>query len=209
MSSVLRVGIVEDDAELRRDFASLISSAGAMACAGAFSTAEEALASLPGADVQVVLMDIGLPGMTGIECVRRLRAAKFDAQIVMLTSFDDPATVFESLRAGATGYVLKLSPGAEVLGAVRDVAAGGAPMSGAIARKVVQFFSQRGPAPEIESLSPREHDVLVALSQGDQYKEIADHLGISINTVRNNIKSIYEKLQVNTRLAAVKKLGRV
>jgi len=209
MNSVLRVGIVEDDAQLRRDFTSLVEGAVDMTCAGTFASAEEAIVGLPGAGVQVVLMDIGLPGMTGIECVRRLRAARFEAQIVMLTSFDDPATVFESLKAGATGYVLKLSPGAEILAATRDVAAGGAPMSGAIARKVVQFFAQRGPAPEVETLSKREHDVLVALSQGQQYKEIADTLGISLNTVRQYVKAIYVKLHVNTRLDAVQKLGRV
>jgi DNA-binding NarL/FixJ family response regulator len=206
--SSLRVGIVEDDAQLRRDFSVLVSGAGDMACAGTFSTGEEALAGLPSAGVQVVLMDIGLPGMSGIECVKRLRAAKFDAQIVMLTSFDDPGTVFESLKAGATGYVLKRAPGAEIVAAIRDVAAGGAPMSGAIARKVVQFFSQRGAAPEVDTLTSREHDVLVALSQGQQYKEIADHLGISINTVRQYVKGIYVKLHVNTRLEAVNKLGR-
>ena len=104
--------------------------------------------------------------------------------------------------------MLKRSPGAEILDAVRGVAAGGAPMSGAIARKVVQFFAQRGPAPEVETLSPREHDVLVALSQGQQYKEIADHLGISLNTVRQYVKAIYVKLQVNSRHEAVGKLGR-
>ena len=208
MSGVLRVGIVEDDAQLRRDFTSLVAGAGDMSCVASFATAEDAIEGLPGAHPHVVLMDIGLPGMTGIDCVKRLRAARFEGQIVMLTSFDDPATVFESLKAGATGYVLKLSPGAEILGAVRDVAAGGAPMSGAIARKVVQFFAQRGPAPEIETLSPREHDVLVALSQGQQYKEIADALGISLNTVRQYVKAIYTKLHVNTRLDAVQKLGR-
>lgn len=208
MSGPLRVGIVEDDAQLRGDFTSLVEGAADMTCAAAFASAEEAIAGLPGARAHVVLMDIGLPGISGIECVKRLRALKLDAEIVMLTSFDDPALVFDSLKAGATGYVLKLSPRAEILAAIRDVTAGGSPMSGAIARKVVQFFAQRGPAPEVETLSPREHDVLVALSQGQQYKEIADSLGISLNTVRQYVKAIYVKLHVNTRLDAVHKLGR-
>jgi DNA-binding NarL/FixJ family response regulator len=207
MTGVLRVGIVEDNTQLRSDFTALIAGAEDMTCVGTFPSAEDAIAGLPGCGAQVVLMDIGLPGMTGIECVKRLRAARFEAQIVMLTSFDEPAMVFESLKAGATGYVLKQSPGAEILGAVRDVVAGGAPMSGAIARKVVQFFAQRGPAPEVETLSKREHDVLVALSQGQQYKEIAETLGISLNTVRQYVKAIYVKLHVNTRLDAVQKLG--
>lgn len=209
MSGPLRVAVVEDDAQLRADFAGLIEGAGDMICAGLYESGEAAVAGLPSAAADVVLMDIGLPGMSGIECVRRLRVAALPALIVMLTSFDDPATVFDSLKAGASGYVLKRSPAADVLGAVRDVAGGGAPMTGAIARKVVQFFAERGPAPEVETLSDREYDVLVALSQGHQYKEIADTLGISINTVRQYIRGIYVKLHVNTRQDAVSKLGRV
>jgi DNA-binding NarL/FixJ family response regulator len=205
----LRVAIVEDDAQLRAAFTHLVDEAGDMSCTGAFPSAEDAMDRLPAAAPDVVLMDINLPGMNGIECVRQLRAKKIDPQIVMLTTFDDATSVFESLKAGASGYVLKRSPAAEILSAIRDVAAGGAPMSGAIARKVVQFFGQHGPAPEVQTLTDREREVLVALSQGQQYKEIADTLGISINTVRKHIKAIYEKLHVNTRLDAVSKLGRV
>ena len=115
--------------------------------------------------------------------------------------------MFESLKAGANGYVLKRAPVADILNAIRDVSAGGAPMTGAIARKVVQFFGNHAPAPEVQTLTEREREVLVALSQGQQYKEIADALGISINTVRKYIRAIYEKLQVNSRLDAVAKLG--
>ena len=208
MAVPLRVAIVEDDATLRTDFAGLIDGADGMVRVGLYENAEAALAGLPAAAPDVVLMDIGLPGISGIDCVRRLRLAGFQAQIVMLTSFDDSAMVFESLKAGAAGYVLKRSPAADVLAAVRDIAAGGAPMTGAIARKVVQFFTRRA-APEVETLSAREREVLVALSQGQQYKEIADGLGISINTVRQYIKAIYVKLHVNTRQDAVNKLGRV
>lgn len=209
MTAPLRIAIVEDDAQLRAAFIHLVDAAGDMSCTGAFPSAEDALDRLPASAPDVVLMDINLPGMNGIECVRLLRAKKVDPQIVMLTTFDDATSVFESLKAGASGYVLKRSPAAEILSAIRDVAAGGAPMSGAIARKVVQFFGQHGPAPEVQTLTDREREVLVALSQGQQYKEVADTLGISINTVRKHIKAIYEKLHVNTRLDAVSKLGRV
>jgi DNA-binding NarL/FixJ family response regulator len=126
----------------------------------------------------------------------------------MLTTFEDATMVFESLKAGANGYLLKRSALAELCDAIRDVAGGGAPMTSPIARKVVQFFNQRTPAPEVETLSDRERQVLVALSQGQQYKEIAAALDISINTVRNYIRAIYDKLHVNTRLEAVNKLGR-
>jgi len=146
--------------------------------------------------------------MSGIEFVRRMRAAGAAAQMVMLTTFDDANSVFDSLKAGANGYVLKRAALGELREAIRDVASGGAPMTGAIARKVVQFFGQRGPAPEVESLTDREREVLNALSQGQQYKEIADSLAISINTVRKYIRSIYDKLHVSTRLEAVNKLGR-
>ena len=208
MPPPFRVGIVEDDPQLRGLFTRMVEGAGDMSCVGAFPSGEEALTGLPRSAPDVVLMDINLDGMTGIECVRQLRAANVDPYFIMLTTFEDETSVFDSLKAGATGYVLKRSPASEILGAIRDVADGGAPMSGAIARKVVQFFGHRRPAPELQTLTDREREVLVALSQGQQYKEIADTLGISINTVRKYIKLIYEKLHVNTRLEAVNKLGR-
>lgn len=207
MVPALRVGVVEDDAQLRDAFASLIGDTDGMACIGAFASAEAAIDGLRRTAIDVVLMDINLPGINGIECIRRLRAAKCDAQFIMLTTFDDATTVFESLQAGATGYVLKRSHGSEIVSAIREVGAGGAPMSGAIARKVVQFFGERAPAQEVQTLTPREREVLLALSQGQQYKEIADALSISINTVRKYIRDVYQKLHVNTRLEAVKKLG--
>lgn len=205
----IRVGIVEDDAHLRADFSRLVNQAGDMTSVGAFATAEEALAVVPAEPPDVVLMDINLPGLSGIECAGRLHAAVPQMHIVMLTAFEESERVFESLKAGATGYVLKRAPASEILDAVRDVCAGGAPMTSTIARKVVQFFSKRMPAPEIQTLTDRERAVLAALSEGQQYKEIADTLGISINTVRKHIKSTYEKLHVNTRLDAVTKFGRL
>src|SRR5689334_13556875 len=208
MSDRLRVGIIEDNDGLRADFTRVVDEAGDMACVAAFATAEDALNGFRGGLPDVLLVDINLPGMSGIELVRRLRAAGAAAQMVMLTTFDDANSVFESLKAGANGYVLKRSVLGELTDAIRDVATGGAPMTGAIARKVVQFFAHRAPAPEVETLTDRERQVLVALSQGQQYKEIADSLGISINTVRKYIRAIYDKLHVTTRLEAVNKLGR-
>jgi DNA-binding NarL/FixJ family response regulator len=208
MTSV-RIGIVEDDERLRADFVRVIDESGNLRCVGAYPSAEAALSDLPSHAPDVVLMDINLPGMSGIEAVSRLRAMVPDAQVMMLTAFDDTASVFESLKAGATGYLLKRAPVDELLAAIRDLAGGGAPMSGVIARKVVQYFGQRGPAPEVRTLTAREYEVLVALSQGEQYKEIAARLGISINTVRRHITAIYDKLHVTSRLDAVTKLGRV
>jgi DNA-binding NarL/FixJ family response regulator len=204
----IRVGIVEDDGPLRDAFARLIDASDGLTCVGAFETAEAALAALPAAAPDVVLMDINLPGMDGIEGARRLKDVAPAVTFGMLTTFDDTEKVFESLRAGATGYVLKRAPTAEIVAAVLDVCAGGAPMSGAIARKVVRVFQQDRQPRELASLTDRERQVLTALSEGQQYKEIADALGISINTVRKHIKSIYEKLHVNTRHEAVRKLGR-
>ncbi len=207
----MRVAIVEDDDRLREQFAQLIESAADMTCVSTSGTAESALGAIPAAAPDVVLMDVNLPGMNGVECARQLKDLHPQTQIVMLTSLESNDIIFESLQAGATGYVLKRSPGLQILEAVRDVHAGGSPMSAAIARKVVSFFGKRVdpvPSPDLDRLSERERAVLVALAQGQQYKEIADSLGISINPVRNHVKHTYEKLQVNTRLDAVRKLER-
>ena len=203
------VGIVEDDDTLRATFVDLVEAEEGLICVGAFESGEQALTALPGLTPDAVLMDINLPGMTGIECTRRLKDLAPDIRVVMLTTFDDSERVFESLKAGAGGYVLKRASSGEIIRAVREVCDGGAPMSGAIARKVIQYFRQHQRAPEIETLTEREHAVLIALSEGQQYKEIADSLAISINTVRKHIRGVYDKLHVNTRADAVRKLGRV
>src|SRR5262245_45606320 len=158
---------------------------------------------------QAVLMDIGLPGMTGIEAVGRIKQVRPATQVVMLTQFENPERVFESLQAGATGYVLKRAPSVQILDAVRDVCGGGAPMSASVARLVVEYFGQRQPSPEIDTLSDRERAVLVALSEGQQYKAVAASLAISLNTVRTYVRTIYDKLHVNSRHDAIKKLGRM
>lgn len=204
--TVINVGIVEDDADLQESYANLVRGSADLACVGSFATAEAALAALPALAPEVVLMDINLPGLNGIECTRRLKQALPAVNVVMLTTFDDSTKVFEALKAGATGYLLKRSSDDDILNAVSSVSAGGAPMSGAIARKVVDHFAEPRRAPVSVALSTRERQVLDALSEGQQYKEIADGLGVSLNTVRSHIKNIYEKLHVSTRQDAVNKL---
>jgi len=204
----LTVAIVEDDTELRATFAALIEGSSDMRLAGAYASAEAALGPLATIHPDVVLMDIGLPGMSGIECVRRLTATARGTQFVMLTAYDDSDSVFASLQAGATGYLLKQSSADQIREAIRDVMTGGAPMNAAIARKVVQHFSQHRPAAEVAALSSRERQVLDALSRGQRYKEVADTLGISMDTVRTHVKEVYRKLHVNSRAEAVLKLGR-
>ena len=204
----LRIGILEDDDTLRADFARLVDREDGMSCVAAFPSAEDALGSVGAAAPDVMLVDINLPGMNGIEFVRAMRGSGLTALVIMLTTFEDATVVFDAQKAGANGYLLKRAAPAELPDAIRDVASGGAPMTSPIARKVVQFFSQRGPAPEVATLTDRERQVLVALSQGQQYKEIAANLGITLNTVRKYIRDIYDKLHVNTRTEAVNKLGR-
>jgi DNA-binding NarL/FixJ family response regulator len=205
----IKVAIVEDDQELRWAFARLVEKADGFECVAQYSNGADALAGLPADRPDVVLMDINMPCMNGIECVQRLKVIAPDIQIVMLTVFEDSDSIFESLKAGASGYVTKRAPAAEILNAIRDVQSGGAPMSGVIARKVVQFFNQPAGSPaELEGLTDREREVLKALAEGQFYKEIADNLSISINTVRKHIKGVYEKLHVHTRHEAVAKITR-
>jgi DNA-binding NarL/FixJ family response regulator len=205
----IRVVIVEDNAPLRDAFSALVNSAADLTCVGAHGTAEQAIAALDREAPQIVLMDIGLPGLDGIEAVRRVRQQRPDTQVVMLTAFESPERVFGSLQAGATGYVLKRAPSVQILDAIREVWNGGAPMSGAVARLVVEYFGQRQPAAEIAALSERERAVLVALGEGLHYKEIAASLDISLNTIRTYVRNIYDKLHVNNRIDAIKKLGRL
>ena len=153
----------------------------------------------------VVLMDINLPGMSGVECVRRLRAVVPAVQVVMLTVYEDTDLIFAALAAGATGYLLKRTPPDELLGGIWDVHRGGSPMTGHIARKVVQSFREADRAGDEDALSPREREVLDHLAQGYLYKEIAARLSISYDTVHTYVRRIYEKLQVHSRTEAVAK----
>jgi DNA-binding NarL/FixJ family response regulator len=176
---------------------------------GSYRTAEEALIELPSKAPDVVLMDINLPQMDGIECVRQLKTLIPTAQVLMLTVYEDSDKIFNSLLAGASGYLLKRTPQTEILEAIADVYRGNSPMTGHIARKVVQYFNQRGTSGnEVEKLSKREREVLEHLARGVPYKEIAGVLSVSIDTVRVHIKGIYGKLHVHSRGEAVAKFLR-
>ena len=200
----IKVSIVEDDAWIRENLAARIEQTDGFVCAGAYRTGEEAIAQLPGQAPNVVLMDINLPKMNGIECVRQLKSLIPSAQILMLTVYEDSDKIFNSLLAGASGYLLKRTPQAEILDAIADVHRGNSPMTGHIARKVVQYFNQRGGGGgDMEKLSTREREVLEHLAQGVPYKEIAAALSVSIDTVRAHIKGIYGKLHVHSRGEAV------
>jgi DNA-binding NarL/FixJ family response regulator len=206
----ITVAIVEDDAPLRASLSGILQRATNCRCVGAFANAEDALREVPRLSPQVVLMDINLPGMDGVQCVRQLSQRVPRAQILMLTVHEDPDTIFESLSAGASGYLLKPVRAAELLAAVKDVYAGGAPMTSNIARKVVKSFRRAGTeANETKELSPRERDVLDYLVKGYSYKETADQMGISYSTVHTHIEHIYQKLHVQSRAQAVAKYLRV
>jgi len=202
----INVSIIEDDDWIRQNLAGEIRETSGYVCAGTYRSGEEALDQISQRLPDVVLMDINLPRMNGIECVRQLKALAPSVQILMLTVYEDSDKIFNSLLAGASGYLLKRTPQAEILQAIADVYAGKSPMSGHIARKVVQYFNQRGrDDTELEKLSKREREVLEHLAQGMPYKEIADVLAVSIDTVRIHIKGIYAKLHVHSRGEAVAK----
>jgi DNA-binding NarL/FixJ family response regulator len=205
----ITVTIVEDNEQLRNTLARVLNRAEGFQCLQQFANAEDALKTLPQEKPNVVLMDINLPGMNGVECVRQLKPLCPETQFIMLTVYEDTENIFNALAAGATGYMLKRTPRAELLEAMRDVLKGGSPMTTHIARKVVQSFQRPVAAPHpTEELSPREKEVLDCLAQGFLYKEIAEKLGISYETVHTYIRRIYEKLQVRTRTEAVAKFLR-
>ena len=202
----ITVSLVEDDRKTRDSLVSVLRRASGVSVLGAHACAEAALSGVPQEKPEVVLMDINLPGMNGVDCVARLKSQMPELRVLMLTTYEDSHLIFNSLRAGASGYILKNKSPAELLQAIHQVHEGGAPMSMRIARKVVAFFNQLpGPTPESERLSEREAQVLAALARGLLYKEIAAQLEISENTVRTYVKRIYEKLHVQTRTEAVAK----
>jgi DNA-binding NarL/FixJ family response regulator len=202
----ITVSIVEDNEQLRETLARVIGRVEGFRCVSHYGDAESALQALPKDNPAVVLMDINLPGMNGVECVRRLKQVAPNVQAVMLTVYEDTENIFNALAAGAAGYLLKRTKSAELIEAIREVHRGGSPMTTHIARKVTQSFQRAGPSPQAtENLSEREQEVLDCLSQGFLYKEIADKLGISYETVHTYIRRIYEKLQVRTRTEAVAK----
>jgi DNA-binding NarL/FixJ family response regulator len=204
---VIRVCIVEDDSSARGILAGWLNSSEQFRCVGDYGDCETALKTLPSIAPEVILMDINLPGMSGIECVGRLKPLLPGTQFVMLTVYEDTDHIFNALEAGATGYLLKQTPRRELFAAISEVHEGGSPMTSNIARKVVQYFQQKGKMPSGpaagEDLSPREREVLTLLSRGYLYKEIADQLNISVTTVNTYIRRIYEKLHVRSRSQAV------
>ena len=201
----ITVSIVEDDANVCKGLMRLIGQTRDISCQGSYANAEDALREISLNPPEVVLMDINLPGMDGVECARKLKAARTGIRIVMLTVYEDPQRIFKALTAGAIGYVLKHRPSAELLNAIRDAHHGGAPMSSQIARKVVHFFEANAPADEAGDLSAREREVLEFLAKGYLIKEIADQLGLGFDTVRTYIRRIYEKMHVHSRSQAVAK----
>jgi DNA-binding NarL/FixJ family response regulator len=203
----INVAIVEDDPRVREGLAKLIQRADGFALVGVYGDGETALAQIPQRKPDVVLMDIKLPGMSGIECVRGLKAAFPSVQIIMLTVYDEVGQLFNSLMAGACGYLLKRTPSDKLLEAITEARMGGAPMTRTIARKVVQYFQQAGAArTEASVLSKREQETLALLAEGFRYKEIADKMGITFNTVRVYVHGIYQKLHVTSRTEALNKL---
>jgi DNA-binding NarL/FixJ family response regulator len=207
---VISVGIVEDDAEARKILAGWIQRAPGFRLAGQWGEAETAIEALPGLKPNVVLFDINLPGLSGVDAVRRLKPVLPDTQFVMLTVYEDADHIYNAMAGGATGYLLKQTPRQELLAAIEDVQRGGSPMTSNIARKVVQSFRQVPPPPvtDAEELSPREQEVLELLARGYLYKEIAERLNISVATVNTYVRRMYEKLHVRSRAQAVAKFSR-
>jgi DNA-binding NarL/FixJ family response regulator len=204
MQQEIKIMIVEDQEPVREGLRILIDGSEGYYCAAACRTAEEALSALCIETPDVVLMDINLPGMSGIECVVHIKNRFPSIQVMMLTVFDNNEQIFKSLEAGATGYLLKKTPPARLLEAIKELVNGGSPMNGEIARKVVMTFKRPLPAGIQDfSLTSREEEILACLSKGYLYKEIADKLFISLDTVRSHIRNIYQKLHVRTRTEAL------
>lgn len=203
---MITVAIVEDNETVRNTMRELIDATPKLRCGGAYATAKEAMAEIPRLRPEVVLMDIHLPGESGIACTARLKARLPDLQVIILTVYKDIELIFQALKAGASGYLLKRAPTEEVLRAIVDVHSGGAPMTSEIARLVVQSFRPAATVGiEEQGLSPRELEILALLCDGLTNKEIAANLGISAETVRTHLGHIYEKLHVQGRTEAVTK----
>ena len=205
-SVVISVAIVEDDAQARKILSGWVSHASGFRLSGDWGNAEAAVAAVAEKKPDVVLMDINLPGISGVDAVRKLKPLLPDTQFVMLTVYEDADHIYDALAAGATGYLLKETPRQELLAALEDVHRGGSPMTSNIARKVVQSFGRaRSSSTEADDLSPREQEVLDLLARGYLYKEIAERLNISVPTVNTYVRRTYEKLHVRSRAQAVAK----
>jgi DNA-binding NarL/FixJ family response regulator len=206
----IRIAILEDDARLRQSLGELLGSMPSFEVVATFGSAETALAKMEALRPDVVLADINLPGLDGIECVRRLRPLLPETRFIMLTVYEDDERLFNSLQAGADGYLLKRTAPAKLREAITQVIAGGSPMTPQIARRLVQHFRHsKKEEPEFADLTDREHEVLENLAAGRTYKEIAERLGVSMDTIRTYIRRLYEKLRVHSRNeAALRYLGR-
>jgi DNA-binding NarL/FixJ family response regulator len=206
----VRVALVEDDNDLRASMVRLLNKTSEIRVVGDYADAKSALADIARHKPDVVLMDVNLPEMGGVECVRPLKALLPTVHVIMLTVHDDNDSLFNSILAGADGYLLKDTVPSRLLAAIREVCSGGSPMTPQIARRIVQRFRKSEPAPtNMENLTPREVEVLKQLALGNQYKEISDNLGVSTDGIRFHIRGIYKKLHVHSRTEAVLKyLGR-
>jgi DNA-binding NarL/FixJ family response regulator len=205
---MIRISIFEDNAELREVLAGFLSWDEELKVTGLFSNCIQIEENILFWKPDVVLMDIDMPGINGIEGLKKIKAVFPSAQVMMLTVFEDEQKVFASLQAGASGYLLKKTPPAQILEAVKELSRGGSPMSGTIARKVLESFHGNAPSQESMTLTQREEEVLSLLIKGNSYKMIAAHFAISPNTVRNHIHRVYEKLHVNSATEAAYKLSR-
>lgn len=202
---MIKVAIIEDDSPFRESVRAWIDGTEGFRCTAGYPNGEVALREMPNNWPDVVLMDINLPRMSGIICVSKLKAMRPALHIIMLTAYVDEEPIFDSLKAGASGYLIKKTSPAKILEAITEVHGGGAPMSNAIALKVVRHFQQNRPSDEALKLSGREHEILSLMAKGHQYKEIAENLSISPLTVRTHIRRIYDKLHVTSRTEAVLK----
>jgi DNA-binding NarL/FixJ family response regulator len=204
----INVAIIEDQKEIREMQAILINGSEGFVCIHTFENAEDAIVGIPLINPDVVLVDVHLPRQSGVDCVLKLKPLCPKVHFMMCTSLEDTDTIFNALKAGASGYITKSTPPAKLLEAIADVYNGGSPMSSQIARKVVGSFQKTEDAPNknLQLLSVREQEILALLSKGLRYKEIADKLFVSIETVRTHIRNIYEKLQVNSRTDALNKV---
>jgi DNA-binding NarL/FixJ family response regulator len=204
----VKVAIVDDDEGIRSSLAALIRKAAALDLAGDYPDAETAIKEIPKNIPDVVLMDINLPGAKGVECVRQLKSALPKVQFLMLTVYEDSDSLFNSLKAGASGYLLKRTAANRLVEAIHDVHAGGSPMTPQLARRVVQYFSRPDSNSAVAKLTPGEREFLEQLARGYAYKEIAERMDISIDTVRSYVRTVYEKLHVHSRTEAVVKFLR-
>lgn len=202
----IKVAIVEDKEEIRNNLEILLNNSDEVECLKTFPNSETAIKTIPDLKPDVILMDINLPGISGIECTRILKPQLPDTQIIILTMYEDGEMVFEALSSGATGYLLKRTTSAQLINSIKEVNAGGSPMSMEIARMVVNSFKKENEEDKIKDiLTNREWEILGFLSKGMRYKEIADQLFISVETVRSHLRKIYSKLQVRSATEAVLK----